>query len=384
MATLSHPNDDPPWRKVPGLPADVSPTDQFGQHVEAVHTHAQAQPWIPILLLTLPLAMRRRYPLVAFGVQFAAAFGVGDHNNAVGFFAIVFGAFSAAAYSPNRLPTAVMVIGGAGVIAARFGDVSPPVPGWATAFLILVPLWWAGSAIRTRQLRAEASEHRALRLERDQAAATRRALAAERARIARELHDVVSHNVSVMVVQAGAARQVIDEYPEQAAAAMRAVEASGREAMTDLRHLLGLLAPTDDDAAPPDGPLGPQPGLDQIDALVAKVGSAGLPVELRVDGTPRPLSPALDLTAYRVVQEALTNALRYAGGAKTEVVLRYGEREVELTVRDEGAARATAVGAGRGLLGMRERVGLYGGTVDAGPRLGGGYQVRATIPVYAP
>jgi signal transduction histidine kinase len=384
LATLSHPNDDSPWKKVPALSVDVSPTGQFGEHMVAVHNPAHTQPWIPILLLTLPLAMRRRYPLAAFGVQFAAAFGVGDHNNLIGFFAIVFGAFSAAVHSPNRLPTAVMMIGGAAVISIRFGNVTPPVPGWATAFVILVPLWWAGSAIRTRQLRVEASEDRARRLERDQEAATRRALAAERARIARELHDVVSHNVSVMVVQAGAARQVIDDYPGQAAEAMRAVEVSGREAMTDLRHLLGLLAPTDDDAAPPDGPLGPQPGLDQIDALVAKVGSAGLPVELRVDGTPRPLSPALDLTAYRVVQEALTNALRYAGGARTEVLLRYGEGEVELTVRDEGAVPATAVGAGRGLLGMRERVGLYGGTVDAGPRLGGGYQVRATIPVYAP
>src|SRR6266496_2693790 len=116
LATLSHPDTDSPWRKVPGIPVDVDPADQFGRHVEVAHT--QAQPWIPILLLTLPLAVRRRYPLAAFAVQFAAVFGVGDHNTLVGFFAIVFGAFSAAAHSPNRLPTAIMMNGGAAVIAA--------------------------------------------------------------------------------------------------------------------------------------------------------------------------------------------------------------------------------------------------------------------------
>src|SRR5690242_9329359 len=146
MATVSHPNDGSPWRKVPDFPVDVYP-GPGGKIIGNVHAdHAQSLPWLPILFLTLPLAARRKYPLAAFAVQFLAVFGVGSHNNLIGFFAIVFGAFSAAVYSPNRLATGILMIGGAAVISIRFGDVTPPVPGWATAFLILVPLWWAGNA----------------------------------------------------------------------------------------------------------------------------------------------------------------------------------------------------------------------------------------------
>jgi signal transduction histidine kinase len=205
--------------------------------------------------------------------------------------------------------------------------------------------------------------------------------------MARELHDVVAHSVSVMVVQAGAARQVVNASPEKAGEALLAVESVGREALTELRNLLGLLS--DHSADPVEAPdLAPQPGMDELASLIQRVGEAGLPVELRVVGRPRPLPAGVDLAAYRIVQEALTNALKYSGLARTEVVLDYRDSELKVEVLDEGAGERprSAVGAvgartGRGLAGMRERVALYGGRLEAGPRLERGYAVRAWLPL---
>ncbi len=189
---------------------------------------------------------------------------------------------------------------------------------------------------------------------------------------------MVAHSVGVMVVQAGAARHILSKSPQQADEALRAVESSGREAMAELRHLLGLLNQDDDQVA-----LAPQPGLDQLDSLVRRVGEAGLPVTLHVEGRTRPLPPGLDLAAYRVVQEALTNALKYAGLARTDVILDYREDELKIEVLDDGPGRSAAAGtgAGHGLVGMRERLALYGGTLEAGPRLERGYAVRAWLPL---
>jgi signal transduction histidine kinase len=207
--------------------------------------------------------------------------------------------------------------------------------------------------------------------------ATREAVAAERAAIARELHDVVAHHMSVMVVQAGAARAVSGSDPAAAAAALRQIEASGRTGLAEMRRLLEVLKAEEDG----DG-RAPQPGLARIDELLDAMRASGLPVEAVVEGTPRPLSPGVDLSAYRIVQEALTNALRHAGGASARVLVRYAPDGLELEIADHGSGPRDdpEASGGHGLIGMRERVHLFGGELEAGPRRGGGFLVRARLP----
>ncbi|RVU29102.1 sensor histidine kinase [Streptomyces antnestii] len=262
---------------------------------------------------------------------------------------------------------------------------------------------WLGAAlVRERGSRRRALGDRGWLLERERENAARAAVAAERARIARELHDIVSHNVSLMVVQASAAREVLTTLPDEAAAALRAVEGAGRDTMTELRHLLGLLAPSQDGEDTEDPPeeaevttadLTPQPGLDRLGALVDRVSFAGLPVEVRVLGDPRRLPAGIDVTAYRIVQEALTNALRHGDGGKAEVTVRYADTSLRVEVLTTGASVVSGgpapgptsnPGAGRGLMGLRERVAVFGGDLDARRRLGGGYRVRARIPLEQP
>ncbi|GAB7186390.1 sensor histidine kinase [Kitasatospora sp. Ki12] len=255
--------------------------------------------------------------------------------------------------------------------------------------------WLAVALVRARRLYRAAIGERGWLLERERESAARTAVDAERARIAAELHDIVSHNVSLMVVQAGAAREVLTTMPEEAAAAMGAVEAAGRDTMTELRHLLGLLAPAADgseEPAPED--FAPQPSLGRLSPLIDRFSFAGLPVEVRVSGEPRPLPAGIDVTAYRIVQEALTNALKHGDGGTAEVTVRYADHYLRVEVLNSGpsvlsggsASRAPrpADGAGRGLVGLRERVAVYGGDLDARRRLGGGYRVRARIPLDRP
>jgi len=196
--------------------------------------------------------------------------------------------------------------------------------------------------------------------------------------MARELHDVVAHGVSVMLIQAGAARQVVRTSPDRAEEALLTVEATGREAMSELRRLLGVL--NEDGEATS---VAPQPGLGQLGALVDRVREAGLPAELTIDGTPRPLPASLDTTIYRIVQEALTNALRYARRAATLVQVTFDETQVRVEILDDGpsATGDASEGSGRGLVGMRQRAEQAGGRLEAGPRLGGGYAVRAWLPL---
>jgi signal transduction histidine kinase len=201
-------------------------------------------------------------------------------------------------------------------------------------------------------------------------------VAEERQRIARELHDVIAHSVSVMTVQTGAVRRLLRPEQEKERQALETVEATGREALTEMRRLVGLLR---DQGAMPE--FAPQPGLGTVGDLLDTVRSAGLPVELAVDGTPRELPPGIDLAAYRVVQEALTNALKYGGTAHAWVSLRWHDDELELEVANDGKGDGRGSGGGHGLAGMQERVSLYGGTLDSGPRDGGGYVVRARLPV---
>jgi signal transduction histidine kinase len=253
----------------------------------------------------------------------------------------------------------------------------------------------AANGLRTWKLRTDEGRTRLSTLEREQAEALRRAVEHERAHIARELHDVVTHNVSVMVIQAGAARKVMDTAPDQAREALLAVEASGRAAMSELRHVMGLLTMT---ATATDtrsrgsatmADLAPQPSLDQVDVLVARVRDTGLPVELTVAGQPRPLPSGVELTAYRVVQEALTNTVKHAVGATARVLVEYGADHLRVEVTDTGGAPDSAAatgttGTGRGLIGLHERLAVYGGTLLTGPHPLGGYRVKALIPLEAP
>ncbi len=349
-------------------------------------------------LTTAPLAFRRTYPITAFCVIMAGVFP-GAHTTAITFAAVILAAYSAAAYSPYRRAALVAVLAAAVIVTAVYPNTTPPVPERFTALLILAPTVAVGAAIRIWRRRAGESAERLRVAEAEHEAQTARAVALERARIASEMHDVVTHNVSVMVVQAGAARRVLDSSPGEAREALLAVEALGRTAMTELRHLLGLLAPSGEGEADAgevaaaegagDVSLTPQPGVARIPALVSRLCAAGMPVELSVeapDGTPRDLPPGVELAAFRVVQEALTNVMKHAGQARTTVRLEYGPRELLITVCDDGRPTAGgqpagSVSGGRGLIGLRERIAVYGGELDAGPRPGGGWRLAARIPL---
>jgi len=244
------------------------------------------------------------------------------------------------------------------------------------ALVPLVVVTAVGRGLRRRDRSHAALSERASRLAEEQEEWVRDAVAAERARIARELHDVVAHCVSVMVIQAGAAEDLLDRDPDAARQPLRAVQHTGQQAVAELGHMLGLLR----GAAPADALL-PQPGVAQLPELVAQVRDAGLTVDYEVQGGPRDLPPGVDVALFRLVQEALTNVLKHARGARTTVVLRYTDASVELAVRDDGRSTSSGPGLGHGLIGMRERVALYGGTLEAGPRPDGGFAVEAVIPV---
>ncbi len=335
------------------------------------------------LLFSVPLAWRRRAPLAVFVTVFLAVFlaaaTLRSGSSVLAFTAVVIGAYSLAAYGRRPWMSIGALLAAATLAALALGEVTPPIPGWASAFAILLPIGLFGTTIRSARARADASAQRAEALRAGQEAATRAAVAQEQARIARELHDIVSHHVSVMVIQAGAATKVIDNRPDLVRGSLSAIRASGQEAMGELRHLLGVLAPATDD----DELLRPQPGLDQLDALVDKVRAAGQPVTVR--HTPASLRHGADIAAFRVIQEALTNALRYAPGAPTTVIAEPDGDIFRVEVTDEGAADApAAAGTGSGLLGLAERLRLYGGTLETGRRLGGGFRVSARIPLETP
>ncbi|WP_052685068.1 sensor histidine kinase [Lentzea aerocolonigenes] len=247
----------------------------------------------------------------------------------------------------------------------------------------LVAVFLAVRLAMAKRAYTRAMEERGWLLERERESAAHGAVDAERARIARELHDIVSHNVSVMVVQAGAARRVLATEAEEATGALLAVESAGRDTMTELRHMLGLLAPSADG----EDLLSPQPGLSRLSALVDRMCFAGLPVEVRISGEPRELPSGVDLTAYRIVQEALTNALKHGDGGKADVTVRYADHYLRVEVLNTGPSVlsgdpvSTTDGEGRGLLGLRQRVAVLGGDLDARRRLGGGFRVRARIPL---
>jgi signal transduction histidine kinase len=344
---------------------------------------------LPItLLLILPVAFRRRYP----GPAFVAAVLAGGFQVAVGAglsgadLAIVVLLYTLAAYRPRRESIAGLLTCLAGSVIA--------VVAWGTLNLgptladrlfvgsvmfggTALIAWVLGDSMRYRRAYYAALEERAARLEAERDAQAKISAAAERARIARELHDVIAHNVSVMVVQADGASYALRSEPERARQALAAISSTGRQALAEMRRLLGVLRSGDSGAD-----LAPQPGLDQLRELLDQARAAGLSVSLRLEGAPHPLTEGAELAAYRVVQESLTNTRKHGGIlAAARVTLRYEPDGLLVQVTDDGRGdTAPGDGAGHGLTGMRERIEMYGGSVEAGPLPAGGYQVVARLP----
>ncbi len=337
------------------------------------------------LVSSVPLVWRRQHPSAVLGLVGipSVALEVLDYANAGGACVLV-GLYTVAATADRRRSLqALGATAGAVLVVLAAGWRDLTVIDVIANYVVFVTAWILGDNVRTRRHYVAELEDKAVRLEVEREAQARRAVVEERTRIARELHDVVAHSVSVMTVQAGAARRVLDRAgaDPEVREAVASVEATGREALTELRRAVGVLR---EDGASPD--LGPQPGVADLPALVTRAREAGLSVELAMEGEPRALPSGVDLSAYRIAQEALTNAFKHAGPAHAVVRVCYGADALEVQVIDDGrGAAATPVpdGGGNGLVGMRERVALFGGDLRAGPRLGGGYEVKARLPLHA-
>jgi signal transduction histidine kinase len=338
---------------------------------------------ILLLLVTLPLAVRRRTPaatlLTAAGALVVAALLV-SHSQGIPvevFLALLLAFYSVGAHCDDRRSA---LVGAVALAAIAVADTARPGTFSASgtrpgAWLAFAIAWLVGRDLRRRRQRVAELQDRAVQLEREREEQAQLAVAEERGRIARELHDVIAHGVSVIVVQAQAGPHLVSD-PQRVIGVFRAIESSGRDALVELRRLLGILRSGDEQLA-----IGPQPGLGSLESLVEQVRASGLPVELRIEGEPVHLPAGIDLSAYRIVQEALTNVVKHAGDAAAEVVIRYRARALELDVVDDGHGRtASRNGSGHGLIGMRERVALYGGTLKTGTRDDGGYAVHARLP----
>ena len=336
--------------------------------------------------LVLPLLAYRRYPFAAAASYWVIGIGVTlvdgtlipyvDSLSVVGL---------AAAFLLGNLRDARQAWLGLALLTTSLLPIVHYIPGEQSpnlyVFLTLryVAAWIAGYALRARSEQVEEAVVRAARAEHERESAesaARVAVAEERSRIARELHDVVAHAVSVMVLQVGAVRHKLPESMTEDSEALRRVERAGRTALAEMRRLLAAMRPDGDEAE-----LVPQPGLDGLDSLLAEVGRAGLPVELHLEGDPYPLPRGLDLSAYRIVQEGLTNVLKHAGATDADVVVRYRPDEVEIEVRDNGNGRAGGDGMGHGLVGIRERVKIYGGEMSARAEPEGGFVLSTRLPV---
>ncbi|GAA3649964.1 sensor histidine kinase [Nonomuraea antimicrobica] len=381
-----------------GVPVEgMRPPDPFGA--------------LLLVLACAPLAVRRRWPLAALCAGLVPetllnAMGYGTGVSSLSGMVLL---YSVASYRGLAISLVALVLT---LIAFVTGAAGGPagVASWneyVVVAVVMVAVWGAGRSLRLRRAYLEELRDRAARLERAHAADTRAARAEERSRIARELHDVVAHHVSVMTVQAAAARRVLAADPDLAREALSAIEHTGRLAMAEMRNIVGVLRTDSRPGARAE--LGPQPGMRDLPALVEQMREAGLATRLRVEGEPVSLPAGVDLAAYRLVQEGLTNSLRHAGaGAKAVVTVRHEPHELDVRVEDDGrgtapgpqptpqstpqpaghgwadgwgAAREPALPPGHGLLGIRERVALYGGILNIGPLPGGGFEVRARFPL---
>jgi signal transduction histidine kinase len=332
------------------------------------------------LLMCVPLVVRRRRPLaalvavVAVYVTWVAV--APPRGSLLPYLVLLVAVYSVAAHGSSRQAWAGLGLAlGAEVFQVLRS--TNDLADYAFVLAFLLGAWLAGRGMRIRQQRADELFARAVRAEVEREDRARAAVAEERSRIARELHDIISHSVSVMVVQAGAAEQVLDRDPVQVRASLQALQQTGRDARLELRRLLGVLRA--DDGRPPER--GPQPTLAQLPALAEQLRAAGVDLRLSVEGRPRPLPPGLDLAAYRIAQEGLTNVLKHAGGGSASLVVRYGPDELEIEMLDGGGPGSATPPGGFGLTGMRERAELYGGRIDVGPRDEGGHRLHARLPI---
>jgi signal transduction histidine kinase len=335
-----------------------------------------------LAIMVLPLLARRRFPFAAAALFWllAAALSFVD-GRLVPFLLGVFLVGMGAAFLLGNLRDARHAWMGLGIVLGGAAIIVYNEPAHSPGSLVFIPTlfgisWLAGFALRSQEEQAEAAEARATQAEREREASARIAVAEERARIARELHDIVAHAVSVMVLQVGAVRHKLPDTLADEEDALRGVEQTGRTALAEMRRLLGAMGRDG------DGPeLAPQPSLDGLDSLVADVERAGLPVRLHIEGEPFRLPPAIDLSAYRIVQEGLTNALKHAHAGHADVTVRYSADELQIEVRDDGPGGATSDGRGHGLVGIRERVKIYGGEMTAGQATDGGFVLSTHLPI---
>jgi signal transduction histidine kinase len=359
---------------LPTLPTDEGSTRDIN-----------AGTWLLCIGAGLAVAFRRVQPIPAAAanlVVVTAYYWLNFPDGPMPFTMLIL-LYSVAAHCPRRLSLPwLTVVAGALILIFNVDATADNFGSYASALAILGATWLFGDNLQTRRKYVAELEDRAVRLEREREERARQAVVDERARIARELHDVVAHHVSVMVVQAGGARRMLALDPERTEQALETIEGTGREALSEMRRLLGVLRDRDEAT----DLLAPQPGVGGLEALVDNMRDAGLDVELRIDGDIPPMRPGVELSIYRIVQEALTNALKHAGPAHAEVWVRYDDDEVLVGVSDDGrgAAVSRQNGAGHGIVGMRERVSLFDGELYTGPKAGGGFEVRARIPLQGP
>ncbi|MFJ8772274.1 sensor histidine kinase [Streptomyces microflavus] len=351
---------------------------------------------IPVALgLSTVVALRRRLPekMLLLAIAVGVLQLVGDVRPGIGNFAMLVITFTVATIGERWASRLALICSLTAAALSQLRWEAEPGGSWPQQIFVTVIMtvpfvlaWVMGDSLRTRRAYFNQLEERAARLEREREAQSKVAVAAERARIARELHDVVAHNVSVMVVQADGAAYVMDAAPDQARQALETISSTGRQALAEMRRLLGVLRTGDTREG---GEYVPQPDVEQIEDLVDQVRRTGLAVDFKVEGTARPLPSGVELTAYRIVQEALTNTRKHGGpDAGASVRLVYFDDGLGLLVEDDGRGAAHelyedggADGAGHGMIGMRERVGMVGGTLDAGPRPGGGFRISALLPL---
>jgi signal transduction histidine kinase len=335
-----------------------------------------------IAMLVLPVFARRWFPFAGPAVYWLMAAGISFVDPLLIPYAnALFPIGMAVAFLLGNLRDVRRAGLGLAIVVCAAATLVDNIPGHSVDELVFVPLefaisWVAGFAVRERGVQIEAAELRATQAERERDVAARIAVAEERARIARELHDIVAHAVSVMVLQVGAVRHKLPVARSEDREALSGVEHAGREALAEMRHLLDAMRDDGEDLQ-----LGPQPGLDRLDALLQDVGRAGLPVGLRVDGDRVELPRGIDISAYRIVQEGLTNALKHADASQAEVALEYATGRLRIEVRDNGHGAPTHNGGGHGLIGIRERVKLYGGEMSTGSTNRGGFILSVHLPL---
>jgi signal transduction histidine kinase len=342
--------------------------------------------WFDVLAIVgilSPLFVRRRYPFGApLAVGAAVVLTTFVDPRVTPFAFVTFLAGCAAVFFVGLLRDRSQAMAGLALAVGidafvAYRDPKGSLGTFIPTTVIFAILWTIAFALSRKFQEADEAKERASRAEREREERARTAVTEERARIARELHDVVGHSVSVMTVQASAVRRLLRPDQEREREALLIVEQTGREALAEMRRMVGVLRRPEEAPA-----LAPQPSLDHLDRLVEQARDAGLPVELRIEGEPVQLPAGLDLTAYRLVQEGLTNALRHARAEQAQVFVRYGDDDIEVTVIDDGQGGSPdGVSGGHGLVGMRERVSVYGGELDAGPRPDGGYRLRAKLPL---